>query len=100
MRIYISGPITGTDDHFRRFIEAEASLEEKGLQVINPERLAGVMPKEATHDDFMKICYSLLDLADAIYMLDGWKDSKGATMEMQYAIEHKIAIVFQGGRLS
>lgn len=100
MRIYISGPITGTDNAFKRFIEAEAILEERGFQTINPERLSSVVPDDATHDDFMKICYSLLDLADAIYMLDGWKDSKGATMEMQYAIEHKIAIVFQGGRLS
>ena len=99
MRIYISGPISGTDDHFRRFTEAEVALKEKGFQIINPQRLGSVLPADASHDDFMKICYPLLDLADMIYMLEGWQQSKGATMEMQYAIENKLAITFQGGRL-
>lgn len=100
MRIYISGPITGTDDHFRRFAEAEVALKDKGFQVINPQRLGSILPEDATHDDFMKICYPLLEMADVIYMLENWKNSKGAVAEYAYAVDHKIAIVFQGGRLT
>lgn len=96
MRVYISGPITGTADHLQKFAEAERSLKDRGFQVINPEHLGSVMP-EATHEEYMRICYPLMDLADAVYMLEGWENSKGAKMEMQYAIDHRIAITFQGG---
>lgn len=34
------------------------------------------MPKNATHGEYMRMSFELLDLCDAIYMLDGWEESK------------------------
>lgn len=97
--MYISGPITGTDDHEMRFAKAEAYLKKLGFSVINPEPLGAVMPEDAKHEEFMKICYPLLDLADFIYMLNDWDISTGAALEMQYAIQNKIGIIFEGGKV-
>ena len=33
----------------------------------------------------MKIGFSMLECCDSIFMLKDWKDSKGATLEYQYA---------------
>ena len=35
-RIYISGPITGTDDFYERFMKAEEMLSSEGLSIVNP----------------------------------------------------------------
>lgn len=36
MRVYISGPITGTEDYMERFAKAEEKLTAAGHQVYNP----------------------------------------------------------------
>nr|DAZ41552.1 MAG TPA: protein of unknown function (DUF4406) [Caudoviricetes sp.] len=33
----------------------------------------------------MRMSFELLDLCDAIYMLDGWENSKGANQEYGFA---------------
>lgn len=95
MKVYISGPITGTDDYLDRFTKAQREIESWGQDVINPAPLGSILPEKASHEDFMHICYALLDLADCIYMMTGWESSKGAKMEMEYAINRKISICFE-----
>lgn len=92
MRIYISGKITGTTDFMERFAEAERKLKEKGHKVLNPAHANSYMPDDATHKEYMKISFALLDMADAIYMLEGWKDSKGANQEYGYALAKNYLI--------
>ena len=33
----------------------------------------------------MRICFSMIDSADGIYLLPGWEDSPGAQIEKAYA---------------
>lgn len=94
-RIYIAGPITGIDDHYERFKAAEMRLTASGYKTINPSKLAAVMPSDASHREYMKVCIALLGLCDEIYMLKGWENSKGATEEHEYAINNNIKILFQ-----
>lgn len=95
MRIYISGPISGTDDATERFDEAEMYLRKlfPYCDIINPERLSVVMPDNATHGEYMKICFDLLEMANAIYMLNGWEKSSGACQEYGFAWAKDITIL-------
>lgn len=93
MRIYISGPITNVLDYKEKFAKAEESLKERfpGAEIINPTMI--VLPESCTHEDYMRIDFMLLDLADAIYMLNGWDLSKGACMERGYALAKDMIIL-------
>lgn len=85
MKIYISGPITGTDDYMERFGAAEEKLTAAGHQVYNPAYANSFMPQGTTYGEYMKVAFTLLKMADVIYMLKGWRDSHGANLEYAYA---------------
>ena len=95
MRIYISGPITNVLDYKEKFAKAEQKLKKDSpnAEIINPTMI--VLPQSCTHEDYMKIDFMLLDLADAIYMLDGWDWSKGACMEYGYALAKDLIILWE-----
>ena len=94
-RIYISGAITGTNDFMERFQKAEEKLKEAGHMVYNPARANSYMPDGTSYEEYMKVSFCLLDLADTIYMLKGWENSKGARRELEYAKEKGKAIIFE-----
>jgi hypothetical protein len=77
--VYISGPITGTEDWPGRFAAASAALLAAGLAPINPAA-AGVRPGW-TWGDYIRHDLELLRLADAIVLLPGWEQSRGARVE-------------------
>lgn len=85
MRVYISGPITGTEDYIVQFWTIDRELKEAGYDVINPAKVCARLPVDFSHDDYMHVCFAMLDLCDAIFMLDGWEQSDGATREAAYA---------------
>ena len=95
IRIYISGPITGTTDYMERFEEAEKRLNGANAEysVINPAKVNSNMPKDTTHEEYMKMSICMLSMCFAIYMLKGWQKSPGACEEHLYALKHGIAIL-------
>lgn len=90
MRIFISGPITGTKDYLERFAAAERVLKQKGYEVINPAKVLAVVPLELPWDTCMAVTLPLLKACDSIYMLRGWKNSEGAIVE--YTLAHHCGI--------
>jgi len=89
MVVYIAGKMTGLEDKGRgKFAEAENELK-KAFVVINPS----VLPDNMPGDRYMPICFAMIDQADAIVMLDNWKDSPGAKLEKAYA-EYQGKAVF------
>lgn len=83
MVVYIAGKMTGLPDlGHEKFNEAEKLLTEKGYVVLNPARL----PKGMPGDRYMPICLSMVAQADALFVLDNWKDSEGASLEAAYAL--------------
>ena len=88
MKIYISGKITGTTDYVERFEKAEEFLKENypDAEIINPVNTSLTLPESTTYQQYMKLSLCLLDMCDTIYMMDGWDDSNGASLEFQYAL--------------
>lgn len=94
-RIYISGAISGTDDFMERFTKAQKELESQGYSVINPALVNSNMPKDTTYEEYMKMSFTMLDMADSIYMLKGWEKSCGANREYGYALAKGKGIMFE-----
>lgn len=80
MKVYIAGKITGLKGYKKLFKQAEKLLKQNGHKVMNPS----ILPSGFEHDEYMKICYSMIDVCDAIYFLENWRFSKGAIMECNY----------------
>ena len=86
MKVYISGAITGIDNYREIFSAAANKLKDRGCTVYNPADIFDGMPEETTYEDYMKLSFCLLDITDAIYMLDNWRESNGAIRELNYAL--------------
>lgn len=95
MRVYLSGPITGTKGYMKHFAAVEQIIRDKGHEVINPVKNGCVMPRTTTHDEYMKVCLAQLSCCDGIVMLNGWKESSGAREEFCYAVDKRIPIFFE-----
>lgn len=87
--VYIAGKVTGLDYNKaqRKFDNAAAYLELNGFVAVSP--MDFVHP-EATWEEAMKISLNLLIQSDMIWMLPGWQDSKGATLEREIAMKTGI----------
>lgn len=83
MRIYLSGKITNNIEYKLQFQKAENQLRLLGFDVLNPTRMC--IYDWFTYQDCIKLDLALLEMCDAIYMLDGWQDSKGANYELATA---------------
>ena len=98
--IYLSGKITGLS-LIEKFSEAERILVDVA-KVINPYEIGlpdehqwiseGISEKERW-ERHMDRDLDLLRTCDCIYMLDNWKESTGAIIEIKEAISHNIQVV-------
>ncbi len=95
MKIYIAGKISGLNRSkvIQKFEIAQKSLVAKGHQVFIPSVLPAY--EAVSHEDYMHICYAMIDICDAVYMLSDWQQSKGARMELQYAADHRKEILYE-----
>ena len=96
--IYISGKITGTDDYKDRFLKAEQKLRSRGFDVLNPVKVGEwleryLAPEVPTWIQYMKQDIKAMMLADCIYMLKGYQESKGARLELFLAKVLKYEII-------
>ena len=90
--IYISGKITETDDYKDRFLKAE--------QKLNPVKAGKwleryLAPKFPTWVEYMKQDIKAMMLADCIYMLKGYRESKGARLELFLAKVLQYEIIYE-----
>lgn len=99
MKIYISGQISGLpiDEVKARFSEAERFLEEElDYVVVNP--FDNGLPDDAPWIQHMLRDLEMLYECDAIYMLNGWQESRGACIEYRFAVHTDKQILFENER--
>jgi hypothetical protein len=84
MKIYIAGPMTGIKDlNFPLFHQAAAALRALNHIAVNP---AEINPDQtAAWIDCMKADIQELIECDAVAVLPGWINSKGARLEVEIA---------------
>ena len=99
MRIYISGPITGATDYMERFAAAEEKLTNSGYVCVNPAKVNAGLPEDTTHEEYMRISICMMQMCEAIYVLEGWQNSEGCTEEITTAIHREMMIIFEKGRV-
>lgn len=126
MRVYLSGPMTDCLDLNRPAFDAAAKrLSEHGHFVINPHDLSAQFgtPEELAesfaaayakpwqnvgsykeHTRRLRLANVVMDAdlaavrsCDAIYLLRGWENSRGAKMELAEALKHGLKVMLEGG---
>lgn len=95
MKIYISGQISGLslETVYSNFTNAEVELIKQGYEVVNP--LNNGLPHESSWIDHMRADIKLMLDCDAIYLLKGYQDSKGAMIEYDLAKTLNFTIIEQ-----
>lgn len=105
--IYVAGPMSGHPNlNWDRFDRIADQLETEGWYVVNPaalDREAGVDPnREMGMYDYtacaLRDVEALLK-CDAIYLMDGWQHSRGASWERALAMHHNIRRFYETPRL-
>jgi len=93
MKIFISGAITNNPNYkedFERGVQwAKAICDNPAI--FNPADL-----REGFSDvDYMKIGFAAMECCDIVLFLKGWKNSKGARLEYEYAKYLGLACLFE-----
>ena len=94
MKVYIAGPISGREEMaFIEFEKAELKLKSQGYEVVNPMKLPHDHNK--TWISYMRVCLRELLDCEIIYMLRDYRNSPGASIELNLAIDLGIAVHYQ-----
>lgn len=91
MIIYLSGPMSGLPDHNYPAFEATAhQLRRNGMTVLTPTSIG--QHDGWTWEQYMGAALAMQSRATATYMLPGWRQSRGARIEHEFAraLGHRI----------
>jgi len=92
--IYLAGKITGDPVYREKFNKYKDIFEALGYIVLNP----AILPDGFEYEDYMTICFAMIDVCKAIAFLPDYKDSPGALREEAKAIkENKVRIYLTEG---
>ena len=87
-QIYIAGPMTGYPDcNVAAFHAAAERLARAGWKVFNPAENFGGR-KDLPREAYLRLDVAVLAQCDAIAMLPGWEESRGAKLE--YLVAHEM----------
>jgi hypothetical protein len=105
IKAYLSGPITGKpNNNFQFFEAAQQILEMLGYEVVNPHHLDVDLDNELkmfyTKEQwdeyvwrmYMNECMPALGKCHLLFRLPGWKESRGAKLEVETAEIYKIPV--------
>ena len=90
MKVYISGSISTDPDHLDHFQRTALALRGEGHTVMSPTCL----PCGFEYEDYMHVCYAMIDVCDCVYLMHNWQESPGACREKLYAESKMKRVVF------
>lgn len=88
MIVYIAGPMTGIEDfNYPAFRTAESELGKRGIECLNPadSEQHNDTGKPQAWDWYMRHALRMVTQSDAICLLPGWEQSRGAQIEVTVA---------------
>ena len=93
-KIYIAGKVSGLsiESVLKKFANAQAEIEDLNFKAINP--IAVVNDWECDWHTAMKLCIKALMDCDAIVVLDDYKTSDGAKIELELSKRLGITIFY------
>jgi hypothetical protein len=92
MMLYLSGPMTSYPDwNYPAFAAVAHALRERGHQVFNPAETFGGDPSRP-RAEYMRLDVAALLTVEAVVILPGWEQSKGATLEVAIARELELPV--------
>lgn len=91
--IYISGAVSSDKNFREKFDRAEKFLQSKGFTVINPVKGE---PDGKEWSYYMKKDIMKLLSCDCVYALSDWTKSKGARIEINFALDLGMEIIAEG----
>tara|TARA_R110002020_G_scaffold222342_1_gene430795 strand:- start:161 stop:430 length:270 start_codon:yes stop_codon:yes gene_type:complete len=84
--------MTGYEDYNRQsFNDAAVRMHMQKNTPLNP----AILPGGLTQAQYMDICLAMIRAADAIYLLNGYEESKGALAELAYAEKLGLEVYYQ-----
>ena len=99
MRTYLAGPMTGLPELNFPLFHAEAKrLRDSGHDVVNPAEI-NIDPDKGWAD-CMRADIAALVTCDAIALLPGWHQSRGATLEHHIASQLGMQVILLTPSLS
>ena len=93
-KIYIAGPVTGVNGYEETFAKAADALRAKGYEPVNP--VAPGIVEGWTYRDYINRGFQMLMECDCMLLLPGYMDSKGAALELHYALAVGMEIMTGG----
>lgn len=90
--VYVACKINGDANFVAKFQQACDTLSTAGYIPLNP----AILPAGMNYEEYMTICYAMIEIADKVYMLDDYLDSPGALREELFAKAHLKQLYYQG----
>ena len=96
LKVYISGKISGLPHAIAlsKFKASERILFSENYIPVNPMELNHT-EHDQSWEGFMRVDLKALCDCDAIYMMNNYKDSRGAKIELQLARDLGMKIIFE-----
>lgn len=99
MLVYLAGlySVGDVDENIEKARKVAAQLWDEGVYVICPHANTGRFEnlcQRATYEDFMAGDFDMIRRCDAIVMLEGWENSKGANREHSLALLLRMPVYY------